>query len=214
MTDNRQSLPRKPGLEMPGAIVVAAYVAAQMLSDILSLKIARVAGFSVDAGTFVYPFTFTLRDMLHKLAGRRVARGVIVAAGVINLVMAGLFAFAAWLPADAEWLLQEEFRAVLAPVWRIVIASIVAEVISELVDTEAYHFWVTRVTRRFQWARVLFSNALSIPVDSLLFVFGAFWGQMSAGALGSVFAANLAIKGGVTLLSLPGIYLAGKRDEE
>ncbi|NMC40369.1 MAG: TonB-dependent receptor [Bacteroidales bacterium] len=41
---------------------MAAYIAAQILSDIGSLKIAWVAGFSIDGGTFIYPLTFTLRD--------------------------------------------------------------------------------------------------------------------------------------------------------
>lgn len=81
-------------------VVFSSYISAQMLSDIMSLKIAFVAGFSVDAGTFIYPFTFTLRDLVHKLLGRSAARAVIVAAGVINPLMAGLFAFAAWLPPD------------------------------------------------------------------------------------------------------------------
>jgi len=35
------------------ALLAAAYVAAQMLSDISSLKITEVAGFSMDAGTLV-----------------------------------------------------------------------------------------------------------------------------------------------------------------
>ena len=74
---------------MAAVLVVAAYIAAQMLSDIMSLKIAYVAAFSVDAGTFIYPFTFTLRDLVHKLLGKRHARLIVVTAGVINLVMAG-----------------------------------------------------------------------------------------------------------------------------
>ena len=41
-------------------VVVSVYIAAQLLSDIGSLKIAWVAGFSVDAGTFIYPLTFTM----------------------------------------------------------------------------------------------------------------------------------------------------------
>ena len=41
------------------------------------------------------------------------------------------------------------------------LASIVAEVVSELVDTEVYHWWVTKVTTRHQWARVLVSNGIS-----------------------------------------------------
>ena len=189
-----------------GVAVVSGYVAAQVLSDILSLKIARVGGWSIDAGTFIYPFTFTLRDMVHKLLGRVAARTVIVAATVINLLMAGLFAFAAWLPPDPAWPLQSEFVALLTPVWRIVVASIVAELLSQLVDTELYTLWVERVTVRYQWARVLVSNVFSVPLDSLVFAWGAFGGSLPGGTVWSIFAANIIIKGAVTLVSLPAIY--------
>ncbi len=204
-------------MTISGILVVSAYIAAQIFSDIMSLKIALVAGFSIDAGTFVYPFTFTLRDLVHKLLGRTAARTVIIAAGVINLAMAGLFAFAAWLPPDLSVGPQTAFGEVLSPVWRIVIASIVAEVFSELTDTEAYHLWVTRVTHRFQWARVLVSNGISIPLDSLIFCWGAFGGRFPPATVWSIFWANVLLKGMVTLVSLPGIYLvkegAGDSDE-
>ncbi|MGB9775179.1 MAG: queuosine precursor transporter [Anaerolineae bacterium] len=198
-------------MPLSGILTVSAYIAAQMLSDVLSLKIAWVAGFSVDAGTFIYPFTFTLRDLVHKVLGRAAARAVIIAAGVINLVMAGLFAFAAWLPPDPTWPLQREFAAVLTPVWRIVVASIVAEVFSELTDTEIYHLWVTHITRRFQWMRVLTSNTVSIPLDSLIFCWGAFGGRLPASTVWSIFWANVLLKGAVTLVGLPTIYLVRER---
>jgi len=200
-------------LTTAGVLVVAAYISAQMLSDVLSLKIALVASFPIDVGTFVYPLTFTLRDMVHKLLGRAAARTLIVAAAAINLVMAGLFAFAAWLPPDPAWPLQHEFAAVLAPVWRIVVASIVAELVSEFTDTEIYHLWVTRVTRRHQWARVLVSNAVSVPLDSLIFCWGAFGGDLPAATVWSIFWANVLVKGAVTLMSLPGIYLVPEGTE-
>jgi uncharacterized integral membrane protein (TIGR00697 family) len=194
-------------LSVSGILVVSGYIGAQMISDILSLKIARVGGFSIDAGTFIYPLTFTLRDLVHKLLGRAAARTVVVAAAAINLAMAALFAFAAWLPPDPSWPLQREFAAVLNPVWRIVIASIAAELASQFADTEIYHMWVTRVTRRHQWARVLVSNAVSVPLDSLIFSWGAFGGLLPTATVWSIFGANVIIKGVVTLLSMPAIYL-------
>ncbi len=198
-------------MPLSGILTVSAYIAAQILSDVLSLKIAWVAGFSVDAGTFIYPFTFTLRDLVHKVLGRAAARVIIIVAGVINLMMAGLFAFAAWLPPDPTWPLQREFAAVLTPVWRIVIASIAAEVFSELTDTEIYHLWVTRVTRRFQWMRVLTSNVVSVPLDSLIFCWGAFGGRLPVATVWSIFWANVLLKGAVTLVGLPTIYLVRER---
>ncbi|MGC9357180.1 MAG: queuosine precursor transporter [Anaerolineae bacterium] len=208
-----QTKTRGLSLTQTSILVVSAYVAAQMLADIGSLKIAWVGGFSVDGGTFIYPITFTLRDMVHKLLGRRAARTVVVTAGVINLVMAGYFALLSLLPPDPGWPLQEAFSAVLNPVWRIVVASIVAEIVSELLDTEIYHVWVTRITRKYQWARVLVSNGFSVPLDTLIFSWGAFGGVLPTPTVWSIFWANVLIKGLTTLISLPGIYLVRERED-
>ena len=190
-----------------GIIVISIYIAAQLLSDIGSLKIALIAGFSVDAGTFIYPLTFTIRDLVHKLLGKTAARTVIILAAAINLFMVVFFQFVAWLPQEPTWGLGQEFSTILGPVWRIVIASIVAEVISNLIDTEVYHFWVSRITRKYQWARVLSSNAVSIPIDSLIFCWGAFGLMLPNSVVWSIFFANVIVKGLVTVVSLPAIYL-------
>jgi uncharacterized integral membrane protein (TIGR00697 family) len=197
----------------PLMLVSAAYVGAQMLADITSLKIVQVAGLSMDAGTLIYPFTFTLRDLVHKIAGKRGARVLIIAAAAINLFMAGLFWLVSQLPYDPTAGPQADWNAVLSPVWRIVIASIIAEVTAEWVDTEIYHLWVEQVTRRFQWARVLASNAISVPLDSGLFVLIAFWGVLPLPTLFAILWANILVKGVVTLLSLPGIYLVPNETE-
>lgn len=195
-------------------IVSAAYVAAQMMADIASLRIVEIFGFSVDAGTLIYPFTFTLRDLVHKVAGIKAARVLIVTAAVINILMALLFWITSILPADLAVGPQLEFGIVLSPVWRIVFASITAEVIAELIDTEGYRLWVERVTERYQWMRVLVSNALSVPLDSLVFAWLAFGGALPSAVVWSIVVSNILIKGLVTLISLPGIYLVkGERGE-
>ena len=194
-------------------VIISVYIAAQLLSDIGSLKIARIAGFSIDAGTFIYPLTFTIRDLVHKQLGKEVARTVIILAAGINLFMVAFFQFAAWLPQDPGWGLGNEFTSILGPVWRIVVASIAAEVISELIDTEVYHFWVTRITRRNQWARVLISNAVSIPIDSLIFCWMAFGFTLPHSVVWSIFFANIIVKGMVTFISLPAIYLVKEKED-
>ena len=190
-----------------GIVAIAVYIATQLLSDIASLKITVIADFSMDAGTFIYPLTFTIRDLVHKRLGKIAARTVIILAAGINLFMALFFQFTAWLPEDPSWGLGNEFSAVLGPVWRIVLASIVAEVFSELIDTEIYHLWQSRVTKRYQWMRVLSSNAVSIPIDSLIFCWGAFGFSLPHDVVWSIFFANVIVKGAVTLVSLPSIYL-------
>jgi uncharacterized integral membrane protein (TIGR00697 family) len=189
-------------------IVGGAYIAAQILSDIGSLRIISLGGYAVDAGTLIYPFTFTLRDLVHKVGGKGAARTLIVLAAVINLMMAGYFALVSVLPADQVTGPQLGFGNVLAPVWGIVIASIIAEVTSELVDTEAYSLWVRWYGERVQWGRVLFSNSIAIPVDSALFVgLATLFGVFSPEVAWSIFWVNVALKGVVTLVSIPWIYL-------
>lgn len=195
-------------LTTAAVLVISAYVAAQMLADIGSLRIVTVAGLAIDGGTFIYPITFTLRDMVHKTAGIRVARLLIITAAVINLLMAGYLLLVAALPGDPSGgPATAHFAAVLAPAWRIVVASIIAEVVAELLDTEAYRLWIERVTTEHQWARVLVSNAVSVPVDSLLFAWIAFTGLLPAAVIWQIVLANILIKGATTLFSIPGIYL-------
>lgn len=195
-------------------IVIAAYIGAQMLSDIASLKIGVVFGLAVDMGTFIYPITFTLRDVAHKTIGKRSTQLLIWLAAGVNLFAAGYLWWVAGVGGDPSWGLNAEWSAVFnaSLLWRIVIASIVAEVVSELVDTEIYHWFVTRVTHRYQWGRVLASNSVSVPVDNLIFAVGAFGGLLPWDVVWQIFLFNLLLKYAVTLVSLPLIYVTRDAD--
>ena len=52
-------------------VVGGAYVAAQMMADIASLRIIEIGGQAVDAGTLIYPFTFTLATWCTRSPGSR-----------------------------------------------------------------------------------------------------------------------------------------------
>ena len=69
MTDSPRGRSSLPVLPVAGIILVSLYIAAQIISDVASLKIAVLFGLSIDAGTFIYPITFTLRDLVHKRLG-------------------------------------------------------------------------------------------------------------------------------------------------
>jgi queuosine precursor transporter len=193
--------------------VSVAYIAAQILADISSLKIVMFAGLSMDAGTFIYPITFTLRDMIHKVAGIKAARVLIVLAAVVNIFMALFFAFVSYLPGDPQVGNQSSFSAVLSPIWRLVAASIVAELVSEMIDTEAYRIWTTKITTKYQWARVLVSNSFSIPIDSILFAWIAFSGSMPKAVIWGIVWSNILVKGITTLIGMPLIYTVKEKSE-
>ena len=173
-----------------------------------------IAGLSISGGTLIYPITFTLRDLVHKVSNASIARLLIFASAGINLFMAGLFWLVSELPADPAVGDQAEFGLVLAPVLRIAIASIIAEVVSELIDTEVYEIWVGRYGQRWQWGRVLASNAVSVPVDSALFVLLAFFGVLPTEVMIGLFTSNILVKYAVTFVSIPGIYLVKEQPKE
>jgi uncharacterized integral membrane protein (TIGR00697 family) len=200
---------------------VGAYVGAQVIADVTSVKLGVIADQTVDMGTFVYPITFTLRDVVHKVLGKRAARTLVITAAAVNVVMALYLQWAARAPSADAYPLGAEFEAVLAPLLRITVASILAEVVSELVDTEVYHWFVRRVTTRHQWARVAVSNAVSVPLDNVIFALGAFGAlpglsdhalTLPWGDVWEIFKVNLVVKALVSAASLPLIYLSPDRD--
>ena len=120
--------------------------------------------------------------------------------------MAGFFWLVSAWPPDAGTGPQLEFGVVLAPVRRIVFASIVAEVIAELLDTEVYRSWERRFGESRQWGRVLASNAAAVPLDSLIFVMIAFAGVLPGAVIVEIFWVNVVFKLAVAVLSIPWIY--------
>ena len=105
----------------------------------------------VAVGTLFFGATFTLRDYAHG-HGRPFVYKMIVAAALVNVVGAML--------TDTPL--------------RIVAASFLSIIIAETADTEVYH----RLRERAWMVRVMGSNAVSIPLDTLLFTTVAFAGVL------------------------------------
>ena len=194
-------------------IIIGSYIACQMISNIASVKIANVLSLAVDGGTFLYPLAFTIRDMAHKTIGKKNTQKLIIVSAIINIFSPIYFYIVSNIPADSSWQFNEAFQLTLSPVLRIAIASIVGSTVAELVDTEIYHFFVTKINKRYQWLRVLISNAFSIPVDNLLFVVIAFYGALPFDALLGIFIFNFFVKYAVTIVSVPMIYLVKENKE-
>lgn len=188
-------------------LLVGGYIFAQVLADVSATKIVSIFGYAVPAGTLVFALTFTLRDMIHKRLGLDWARAAIIAAGGLNVVMALYLTLVAALPPAPFWPLQDAWAAVFEQVPRIVIASITAEVVSELIDGEVYSGWKNRFKGAPQWTRVAVSNGISLPIDSIIFVTIAFAGTLPLAALLALIWGQIVIKAIITVVSVPAIYL-------
>ena len=186
------------------------YVVIGMLSNISSLRIVQILGISMDAGTLLYPLTFTLRDLIHKKSDKKTAIHIVYIGVVMNLLMFIVFFIVSKLPADMLVGEQKEFGQVLVGSWRIVLASIVAMFISEVVDSEIYQ-WYADKFKKYQFMRVLTSNFISVPLDSAIVTLIAFYGVMPNSVLVSITLVNIAIKYIITLITVPSIYLVKEK---
>ena len=194
--------------------LVAGYIMLQLVADVTAAKIIEVWGLTMPAGTFIFALTFTWRDMLHKRLGKEWARAAIVAAALCNLAMVSYFLFAIELEPAVFWPSQDAFETTLGFTWRIALASIAAEVVSELLDTEIYHALIQRIPARHQYLRVLGSNMVSLPVDSLIFAVLAFGGTLGTSALWDIIKGQIVFKAIVTIVSLPAIYAVSEQPLE
>ena len=202
----------KNNLSFLTILIICSYIACQMISNISSVKIANVLSLAVDGGTFLYPLAFTIRDMAHKTIGKKNTQKLIIVSAIINIFTPIYFYIISQIPAAKSWEFDEAFKMTLSPVIRISIASIIASTLSEFVDTEIYHFFVSKITKKYQWLRVLISNAFSIPVDNFLFVAIAFFKVLPINALIGIFIFNFFVKYAVTVISVPMIYLVKEKD--
>ena len=196
-------------------ILIGTYIMAQAIADIGATKLIEIGGVVMPGGTFIFALTFTLRDMIHKRLGREWARMAIFTAAALNVLLAVYMLMLSRLPSPEFFALGDSWNAIFAIVPAITIGSIVAELASELTDTEVYHFWKTRFPAAPQWSRVLVSNAVSLPIDSIVFtllafvllppVFGAEAMPFGA-AVTRIASGQILYKAAVTVLSLPLIY--------
>jgi uncharacterized PurR-regulated membrane protein YhhQ (DUF165 family) len=73
---------------------------------------------------------------------------------------------------------------------RIILASVIAILLAETADTEIYQ----RLLAQSWWHRVLKSNAVSIPLDSIFFNLVAFLGVFEAKFLASLIIGEIVVK--------------------
>jgi len=199
--------------------LVGLYVICQAIADVGATKIVQVGSITMPAGTFIFALTFTVRDMIHKRLGKAWARTAIFAAGAFNVLQAVYLALMGLMPSPVFFGLGDAWNSIFALVPAITAGSIVAEVLSEWIDTEIYQVVKAR-TAWPQWTRVLLSNAVSLPLDSFVFGMLAFvvlppilggHAMPFAAAMGVAFG-QVVFKAVVTVVSLPGIYLV--KDEQ
>ncbi|OPY67593.1 MAG: hypothetical protein A4E63_02213 [Syntrophorhabdus sp. PtaU1.Bin050] len=188
-----------------GLIFVGLYVACEIIANVTAGKPVLLFGIVVPSAVFIYTITFTLVDVIHEIYGKEGTRKVVYGAFLANILLAVYTYLVIHLPAPTFFTEGKAYETVFGSTPRIVAASLIAYLVSSLVDVEVYHLWKSRI-QQAKWSRVLISNSISTFVDSCIFITIAFVGVMPVIPL---IVGQYTVKMGITILSLPLIYTTG-----
>jgi len=190
------------------ALLTGLYVAIVCTAQVTANKIVEVPviGRDAPAGAYLVGVALATVELAHLTAPTRrqgwlhaqamIASGFVgsaLLAGYIQLVVHSESAFP-----------QPAFDRALGSTWRIVAGSLAAFALSETVDN-GLGAWLRG--RAPDWARVLATNAVSVPLDSLVFIAIAF----GVGSLGFVPGQIAAKMLATVLIGLPLVYLIRRR---
>ena len=188
-------------------VLATLFTTCLLVANTIAVKLISVFGWVVPAGVIAYPLTFLLTDVIAELYGRRTASRVVWAGFAANLLMVVLILGGKLLPAAEIWQSQPAYESILGMVPRIVLASMIAYLISQHHDIFAFHFWRQKTKGRFLWLRNNASTMVSQALDTGLFITIAFWGTVPTEVLTEMLLTQYVIKLIIAAGDTPFCYL-------
>ncbi len=194
--------------------VMVAFVTVLVCSNLIGpAKIAQVdwpliGTLTFGAGVLFFPISYVFGDILTEVYGYARSRRVIWT-GFAALAFA---AFMAWvivkLPPAPFWDNQGAYEIAFGSTWRIALASLIAFVCGEFVNSYVLAKMKIRTAGRWLWMRTIGSTIFGEGVDSLLFYPLAFYdsGIIPNEKLPLVMISQFVCKVGVEILFTPMTY--------
>ena len=185
--------------------LVATFASLVVIANFTAVKITTIAGLAVPAAVVAYSVTFLLTDMLSEFYSKREAHRAVWAGFYANLLLVAVVAVAVYLPPAPFWKHQQAFEALFSPVPRIVLASMLAYLVSQHFDVLAFHFWRQLTGGRYLWLRNNASTMVSQFIDTSIFITVAFYGLFPVAPM---ITGQYVVKLGIALLDTPFMYLS------
>jgi len=156
-------------------ILLGIFVAALVAANLLGSKITEIFGVRTSVGIFAFPITFLITDIVAEVHGKRKAQSFVITGLIALLLVLGLTILSVKLPAHKFFEHNESYSAIFSNSIRMIIASIIAFLLSQLHDIWAFHFWKEKTKNRFLWLRNNLSTIVSQFIDTTIFMFIAFY---------------------------------------
>lgn len=182
------------------------FVVSLLVSNIITAKQVLLPFNIVMTGAvFIFPITYILSDLFSEVYGYKWSRLTCYLAFAMNLFMVLVFSLVIKTPAPDFWTNQEAFQTVLGNTPRILIASLLAFLIGDLVNDKVFKKFKDKHPNDHKGFgfRAILSSFCGELVDSLIFLPLAFLGQMPILALVTMTIAQVGIKTGYEVIILP-----------
>jgi uncharacterized integral membrane protein (TIGR00697 family) len=188
--------------------LAALFVTSLIMANIVAVKIVDVWGLQVPAGTLtLFPLAYIFGDVLTEVYGYGRTRLVIWLAFGCNALAVGSIALAGELPAADFWPNQAAYDAILGFTWRLLLASWIAYLIGEFVNSIILARLKVLTRGRWLWSRTISSTLVGQFIDTGVFVLIAFSGVIPDGELRRVFLHAWLVKVAYEVLATPLTYL-------
>lgn len=149
-----------------------------LLSNIAEIKICDFFGFSIGAGTLIFPLLYVLNDILTEVYGFTAARKVIWTALIWNCIFTIFIYIILLLPSSPHFEQKEAFEQIFFISPRIVLASIFSYFVGELLNSNIIATLKIKFQGRFFALRAIFSTLISSACESSVFAYIAFAGRI------------------------------------
>lgn len=181
--------------------------------------------FSLTCGVLLWPLEFVMTDIVNEYYGPKAVRRIsYTAVGLISYAFIMFYAAMKTTPPD-WWLttkadsgvpnMQDAFSAIFGQGMWIIIGSLTAFLVSQIVDVTVFHRIKKRTGEKWVWLRATGSTLISQLVDSFIVLFIAFklgnnWSWQKVLAICMV---NYMYKFTMAIILTPLIYFIEKRIE-
>jgi uncharacterized integral membrane protein (TIGR00697 family) len=180
-------------------------------------------GFNLTCGVLLWPLEFVMTDIVNEYYGPKAVRRISFTAVALIAYAFLMYFIAIGVPAADFWRpintgngipdMQAAFSGIFGQGMRIIVGSLVAFLISQIVDVTVFHR-IKKVTGDKKiWLRATGSTLVSQLVDSYIVLFIAFWGVFSWQQILAFGIMNYIYKATMAIVLTPVIYLVEKRIE-
>jgi uncharacterized integral membrane protein (TIGR00697 family) len=179
--------------------------------------------FTLTCGVVLWPLEFVITDIINEFYGPRAVRRISITAVALIAYAFLMYFIAIGLPPAQAWLassktqgvenIQTSFNAIFGQNMRIIIGSIVAFLVSQVVDVTVFHKIKKATGNKHLWLRATGSTLVSQLVDSYIVLFIAFSGIFTWQLILAVGIMNYLYKFFMAIILTPVIYFVEKRIE-